>query len=107
MSFLSRLPADEMCHLTHLMLRGVLPQADLLTSATALGATVSTHTTTLMTSHEKEVETDSIRPSTSSLFLTLTEKSEKWYSAVTAIAQSVPVNVRTRFASPKGRKIFP
>ena len=56
-----------MCHLTHLMLRGVLPQSTLLKAATSLAATIS--------------------PVTSITSLSsLTEKSNRWYTIVSEIA---------------------
>jgi Down-regulated in metastasis len=73
LSFLSRLPPDETCHLTHLMLRGVLPQAALLSAATALS---------------KSSESDTTRPA----HMSLTDRSDLWYSAVTRIAESMTVH---------------
>jgi hypothetical protein len=55
------------------MLRGVLPQAALLSAATALS---------------KNSENDTTRPA----HMSLTDRSDLWYSAVTRIAESMTVN---------------
>ena len=56
-----------MCHLTHLMLRGILPQSTLLEAATSLANTISPST--------------SITSSSS-----LSDKSNRWYTIVSEIA---------------------
>ena len=70
LSFLSRLPGDEMCHLTHLMLRGVLPQSTLLKAAANIATTISS-TTSITT------------------LSSLTDRSHKWYTIVSEIALNI------------------
>ena len=72
LSFLSRLPPDETCHLTHLMLRGVVPQDALLAAATALSL--------------DPLDADTSRPMQHKSFL---DRSNAWYSAVSSVARSM------------------
>lgn len=74
LSFLSRLPPDETCHLTHLMLRGVVPQDALLAAATALSL------------DPLAADTSSSRPMQHKSFL---DRSNAWYSAVSSVARSM------------------
>ena len=59
-----------MCHLTHLMLRGVLPQSTLLKAAANIATTISS--TTSITS-----------------LSSLTDRSHKWYTIVSEIALNI------------------
>ena len=65
-----------MCHLTHLMLRGVLPQSTLLQEATNIATKATINSST----------------SASILNSNLTDKSERWYNKILEIASSMTVN---------------
>ena len=65
-----------MCHLTHLMLRGVLPQSTLLQEATNIATKATINSST----------------SASILNSNLPDKSERWYNKILEIASSMTVN---------------